>query len=59
MSAEHEKLLKKTINIEEEVIEALEKYAKEFTKETGKKWSLGAVVRLALAEFCTNRGIIV
>ncbi len=59
MSAEHEKLIRKTINIEEVVVEALEKYANEFTEETGKKWSLGAVVRLALAEFCTNRGIFV
>jgi hypothetical protein len=56
VTAEHEKLKKISICLEEEVIEALEELAEEYSKETGQKWSKGAVIRLALSEFFTKRG---
>ncbi len=51
-----EKLVKTTVYLEEEVLEALEELAREFSEETGQRWSRGAVVRLALSEFFTKRG---
>jgi hypothetical protein len=59
MSTEHEKLKKISICLEEEIIEALEELVKEFSKETGQKWSKGAVIRLALSEFFSKRGRMV
>ncbi len=53
-----EKLVRTTVYLEEEVIEALEEFAARFTEETGKKWSKGAVVRLALSEFFSRQGKI-
>ena len=35
---EHEKLLKTTVYLEEEVIEAIEELKEEISKETGQKW---------------------
>jgi len=58
MSDEQEKLIKTTIHLEEEVIEALEELAKEYSKETGRRWSKGAVIRVALSEFFSRRGKI-
>jgi len=58
MSEEHEKLLKTTVNLEAEVMEALEELAKEYSRETGQKWSRGAVIRVALSEFFSRRGKI-
>ncbi|MBI4698522.1 MAG: hypothetical protein HY758_06310 [Nitrospirae bacterium] len=58
MSDEHEKLKKISISVEEEVLEALEELAKEYSKETGQKWSRGAVIRVALSEFFSRRGKI-
>lgn len=58
MSEEHEKLVKTSVYLEEEVIEALKGLAEEYSKETGQKWSRGAVVRLALSEFFSRRGKI-
>ena len=58
MNEEREKLVKTSLYLEEEVLEALEEAASEYTKETGKKWSRGAVVRLALSEFFSRRGKI-
>ncbi|HYA27125.1 MAG TPA: hypothetical protein VEE82_03925 [Thermodesulfovibrionales bacterium] len=56
---EHEKLVKISLHLEEEVLDALGELAVEYTKETGKKWSRGAVVRLALSEFFSHRGKII
>jgi hypothetical protein len=53
-----EKLVKTTIYLEEEVIEALEEAAEEFERQTGMKWSKGAVIRVALSDFFTRRGKI-
>ncbi len=56
MGEEHEKLVRTSVMLEEEILEALEEFAGKYTAETGKKWSRGAVIRLALSEFFTNRG---
>jgi len=58
MSDNHEKLIKISVSIEEEVIEALEELAETYAKETGQKWSRGAVIRVALSEFFSRRGKI-
>jgi hypothetical protein len=58
MSEEKEKLAKTTIYLEEEVLEALEELAAQFSNETGQKWSRGAVIRVALSEFFSRRGKI-
>ena len=58
MTQEAEKLVKTSVYLEEEVIEALEETAEELQKETGRKWSKGAVIRVALSDFFTRRGKI-
>lgn len=56
MEEEHEKLVKMTVYLEEEALEALEEFAEIYTAETGRRYSRGAVIRVALSEFFTNRG---
>jgi hypothetical protein len=58
MTEEHEKLVKTTVYLEEEVIEALEELAEEYSKNTGRRWSKGGVVRVALSDFFSRRGKI-
>ncbi|MBI5196065.1 MAG: hypothetical protein HZA10_07060 [Nitrospirae bacterium] len=58
MSTDHEKLKKVSAYLEEEVLEALKELAKDYSKETGQKWSKGAVIRLALSEFFSRKGKI-
>lgn len=58
MTTEYEKLKKTSIYLEEEVLEAVEELAEKFSKETGQKWSKGAVIRLALSEFFSRGGKI-
>jgi anaerobic ribonucleoside-triphosphate reductase len=58
MADSHEKLVKTSVYLEEEVMEALRETAHELEKETGKKWSMGAVIRIALSDFFTRRGKI-
>jgi len=58
MEEDHEKLKKTSVYLEEEVLEALEEAAFELRKETGIKWSKGAVIRLALSDFFTRKGKI-
>ena len=58
MEEEHEKLKKTSVYLEEDVLEALDEAALEFVKETGQKWSRGAVIRVALSDFFTRRGKI-
>jgi predicted transcriptional regulator len=58
MTEKHEKLLKTSVHLEEEIVEALEELAEEYSRETGQKWSRGAVIRLALSEFFSRRGKI-
>jgi hypothetical protein len=59
MEEEKEKLVRFNLYLEEEVLEALEEVAREYTEETGKKWSKAAVIRLALSEFFTRRGRLI
>lgn len=47
-----------TVYLEEEQLEALEKVAKELRQSYGQKWTKGAVIRLALSQFFTQRGQI-
>jgi len=56
MTEEKEKLVKTSVYLEEEVMEAIEEAAKELEEETGRKWSRGAVIRVALSDFFTRRG---
>jgi hypothetical protein len=58
MTEENEKLTKTTVYLEEEVLDALEELAAQYAKETGQKWSKGAVIRVALSEFFSRRGKI-
>jgi hypothetical protein len=52
----HEKLVKTSVYLEEEVLEALEEAAGVLAKDTGRRWSKGGVIRLALSDFFTRRG---
>jgi len=56
MEKGQEKLKRVTIYLEEEVLEAIEELQEEYSRETGQKWSKGAVIRLALSEFFTRKG---
>ena len=58
MGHDHEKLVRTTVFLEEEVLEALEELADESSDDTGQKWSRGAVIRVALSEFFSRRGKI-
>lgn len=58
MEHQEEKLVKTSVYLEEEVMEALAETAEELRKETGRKWSRGAVIRVALSDFFTRRGKI-
>lgn len=55
---EHEKLVKTSVYLEEEVLDALEEASHELAKDTGRRWSKGGVIRLALSDFFTRRGKI-
>jgi hypothetical protein len=58
MDHDNEKLVRTTVYLEEEIMEAIEELAEEYSRDTGQKWSRGAVVRLALSEFFSRRGKI-
>jgi hypothetical protein len=58
MNEEQEKLVKTSVYLEEEVLDALEDVAKEYSRDTGQKWSRGGVIRVALSEFFSRRGTI-
>ncbi len=51
-------LVEVTIQLEDEHIPALDVVAAELTKELKQPWDRGAVVRLALSEFFSKRGMI-
>ncbi len=56
MSEHHEKLIKTSVFLEEEVLEALDELAAEYSEQMGQKWSRGAVIRVALSDFFSRRG---
>jgi hypothetical protein len=47
-----------TIELEDEHIPALDEVAAELTRDLKQPWDRGAVVRLALSEFFSRRGMI-
>ncbi len=49
------KLVRITVYLEEEMIEAIDEIKKELIKETKKRWSRGAVIRLVISEFFSKR----
>ncbi len=51
-------LVEVTIQLEDEHIPALDEVAAELTKKLKQPWDRGAVVRLALSEFFSKRGMI-
>ena len=53
-----EKLVKVTVNIEEDQLELLRELASEYTRQLGQRWSLSAVVRLAVGHFLAAQGKI-
>lgn len=56
---EHEHgLVAVTIELEDEHIPALDIVAAELTRDLKQPWDRGAVVRLALSEFFSRRGMI-
>ena len=56
---EHEHgLVEVTIELEDEHIPALDAVAQELTRDLKQPWDRGAVVRLALSEFFSRRGMI-
>jgi hypothetical protein len=56
---EHEHgLVAVTIELEDEHIPALDQVAAELTRDLKQSWDRGAVVRLALSEFFSRRGMI-
>lgn len=58
MEEEHEKLVKTSVYLEEEVMGALEEMSEKLAAETGRKWSRGAVIRIALSDFFARQGKI-
>jgi len=55
---EDEKLIKISVYLEEEVLEAIDELKEKFSKDTGKRWSRGGVIRVALSEFFSRQGKI-
>lgn len=55
---ENEKLVKVTLYLEGDHLEALDRAAEEYSKLLKTRWSRGAVVRLALSDFFSKRGEI-
>jgi len=53
-----EKLVRVTLYLEEDHVEALDRAAKEYSELLKQRWSRGAVVRLALSDFFSRRGEI-
>jgi hypothetical protein len=51
-----EALKRVTIYLEEEQLEAIAETARELSSQYGQRWSRGAVIRLALSQFLTQRG---
>ncbi|MCL5023096.1 MAG: hypothetical protein M1497_06995 [Nitrospirae bacterium] len=58
MTEGRERLVKTSVYLEEEILDALKELAEEYSRETGRTWSTGAVIRVALSEFFSRRGRI-
>ncbi|HHL40120.1 MAG TPA: hypothetical protein ENJ37_06410 [Deltaproteobacteria bacterium] len=53
---DHEELVRCTLYLEEDQLEALREVARSYTEELGQKWSVSAVVRLAVGDLLTKLG---
>ncbi len=54
---EHSEVLKKiSIMLEEDQIELLKELASEYREKLGQRWSIGAMVRVAVGDFLTKMG---
>lgn len=53
---ETEELKRVTVALEEEQIEKLKELAEEYRKKLGQRWTLGAMVRVAVGDFLTKMG---
>jgi len=51
-----EELRKITVALEEDQIEKLEELAGEYGKKLGQRWTLSAMVRVAVGDFLTKMG---
>ncbi|MBI5903098.1 MAG: hypothetical protein HZB84_06415 [Deltaproteobacteria bacterium] len=53
---ETEELKKVTVALEEEQIEKLKELAGEYREKLGQRWTLSAMVRVAVGDFLTKMG---
>ncbi|MBI5826564.1 MAG: hypothetical protein HZB22_02375 [Deltaproteobacteria bacterium] len=53
---ETEELKRVTVALEEEQIEKLKELAEEYRKKLGQRWTLAAMVRVAVGDFLTKMG---
>ncbi len=51
-----EKLRKVTVSLEDEQIEKLKELAEEYKGKLGQRWTLSAMVRVAVGDFLTKMG---
>lgn len=52
----HEELVKKTVMLEEDQVEMLNELAGEYKEKLNQRWSLSAMVRVAVGDFLTKMG---
>ncbi|MEK7774167.1 MAG: hypothetical protein AAB307_07430 [Deltaproteobacteria bacterium] len=53
---ETEELKKITVALEEDQIESLKELAREYKERLGQRWTLSAMVRVAVGDFLTKMG---
>ncbi|VAW35782.1 hypothetical protein MNBD_DELTA02-1192 [hydrothermal vent metagenome] len=53
-----EKLVKVTLNLEEDQVVVLKELAKQYSKDLGQRWSMSAVARVAVGAFLADIGRI-
>lgn len=54
----HEELKRLTVMLEEDQIEKLKELAAEYKEKLGQRWTLSAMVRVAVGDFLTRMGKI-
>lgn len=54
----HEELKRLTVTLEEDQIEKLKELAAEYKEKLGQRWTLSAMVRVAVGDFLTRMGKI-
>ncbi|HHD11716.1 MAG TPA: hypothetical protein ENK42_04680 [Deltaproteobacteria bacterium] len=53
-----EKLVKISVSIEEDQLALLKELASEYTERLGQRWSVSAMIRLAVGDFLARQGKI-